>query len=1146
MKTKFFPALKHLLETTSMLSLTDPQEIALFIAAESYHRPEGMIVCLPNLYLSEKVYSMLSIMIGKRVLFFPSDDQFSYNYKSASNEFLSERLYTLSKLRESQDFIIVTDIRSMHRFLPETKLFFEAFLPLKIKQTIPYRDLIKQLITLGYSKTSRVNNVLEFAARGSIIDVYPVNVKNPLRIEFFGDEVDSIREFKLATQESTKNLDEIMISPANDMLFSENEYMLMPEKANKIIKKYQQIMEHSKYTILSENFTSDFNDLLGYQNNQSLYKLYYLFKTNYSTLKDYQVNSKLYLINNEQLSNIVMNLEEDQTKTIKTLYEQGLAVPDIRLYDDSFKLLELDAVRTYDLLESGTYLFWPLDRFANSDEERLKLIVEASLHHKVVIVTATKLQKEIISDFCLKNDLKYLNDQLEDVLNHQLISLIETPFEKGFSLPRLNLVIFTFRELYNQVQSIRLYKSHFDNALILHDFEELIPGDFVVHEEYGIGKFIHVKPETYAGHTKDYLTIEYANEMKLKIPSQNFYLVRKFLGKEGYVPKLSVIGSKAWKKQKEKIAEEIDLLTKKLFSLYETRNQSSGFVFKPDTAKQKEFENSFEYELTRDQSQSLLEIKSDMESTRVMDRLLLGDVGFGKTEIAFRIAFKALENKKQVVMIAPTTLLAKQHYELAKKRFPLFGYEVALFSRQTTDKEKNRILTKVFNKEINFIIGTHRLLSNELIFNDLGLLIVDEEQKFGVEQKEKMKLGLPNIDVLSLSATPIPRTLSLSLLTIRSISIINTPPIGRVGIQTYVVKENPHLIKDVIERELSRKGQVFYLHNRISSLEATAKKLLKLVPGLRIAMVHGQMTKDDSDLIMTAFYDHQVDLLLATSIIENGIDVPAANTIIIENADRFGLSDLYQIKGRVGRGSDLAYAYFMYQDQEKMTDVAKQRLKTLTDFTKLGSGYEIAKRDLAIRGAGDLLGKDQAGFINTIGISLYNQLLKQAIDRQGQLSEKEHHRFKKVSISAFDAFIDSAITSNNEKYSLYLEIIDTMSLEELASKKRLVIDQYGAIPDNFMNIFTYQAIGILSLAPCFESIRSDGNLTTITLATGLSSRKGIVKELEQLFLNSLLKLRIIYDNHHFKIIYKNDKNLLKKTKKCLELINSFYNSYNHL
>jgi transcription-repair coupling factor (superfamily II helicase) len=653
------------------------------------------------------------------------------------------------------------------------------------------------------------------------------------------------------------------------------------------------------------------------------------------------------------------------------------------------------------------------------------------------------------------------------IIPNKGIAITLKNMDEGFEIPDFAFACITSKELFGYRQKTSKYFSRYKEATILTSHEDLTVGDYVVHEYSGIGQYLGIKTIEIDNLHKDYLHIQYAGTDVLYVPLSQFKLVRKFSGKEGAAPRLHRLQSKDWENTKKKIKEKVDDLAARLVELYKNRSVTAGYAFPADDELQSQFENQFPYELTPDQQRSVKEIKADMEKPFPMDRLLCGDVGFGKTEVAFRAAFKAINAHKQVAILCPTTLLARQHYERAADRFASFGIQIAIFSRLIPEAKQKAYIKDILAGKIQLIIGTHRLLSKDIVYRDLGLLIVDEEQRFGVEQKEKIKEIRTNVDVLTLSATPIPRTLQISLLGIRQLSQINTSPLNRVPIQTYVMRHDPLVVKELIERELAREGQVYYLHNRVEDIYLVASQLKTKIKGSRAGVVHGQMDKDEIEDVMVDFYNGTINLLVCTSIIENGIDVSNANLIIVEQAANFGLAQLYQIKGRVGRGNRIAYAYLLYEEAERLNEQANKRLKAIQEFTELGSGYKIAQRDLMIRGAGDILGPEQAGFIDTVGLDMYLQLLNEAIQEKktGILTPP----ITSVASLMIDAYIPETYAKNEDKVELYQAIETAKTFEELQTIEAYIRDLYGRLPDQVQNLLKKRHFDLLTSHPSVGS-----------------------------------------------------------------------------
>ena len=672
-----------------------------------------------------------------------------------------------------------------------------------------------------------------------------------------------------------------------------------------------------------------------------------------------------------------------------------------------------------------------------------------------------------------RHEMKYTLVGIDEVI-YPGINLYVGKLASGLELIEEKVVILTAYELFGEVNVSKTKYFRFKDAKTLRNFQELNVGDYVVHDSYGIGQYLGIKTLDVKGYHKDYLYVAYAGDDTLYIPVEQFKMIRKYASADGKVPMIHALGSSKWTKAKQKAKNKIDDIADRLIELYAKRMSSPGFAFSKDNELQIDFENQFGYALTTDQQRSVDEIKLDMEKPQPMDRLLCGDVGFGKTEVALRGAFKAILDHKQVAFLCPTTILSMQHFKTATERFKNFPVEIALLNRFTSSKEKKRILKEVKEGKIDLLIGTHRILSKDVAFNDLGLLVIDEEQRFGVKQKEKIKEYRETIDVLSLSATPIPRTLQMSLMGIRGLSKIDTPPKNRLPVQTYVVEKNNTLIKQVIERELARDGQVFYLYNRTDQIANVAYKISSTVPNAKVAIGHGQMDKNELEDVMLRFMNKEFNVLICTTIIETGIDIPNANTMIVEDADKFGLAQLYQIRGRVGRSERGAYAYLLYKKDKSIQDDALKRLKAIKEFTELGSGYKIAMRDLSIRGSGDILGGKQAGFIDDIGFEMYMKILQDAINVRMHKDEKPEEEVKNLNVSVDGYIPDDYVESDYEKLELYQRLDKAKTMSELNSLKAEFDDYYGNLPEAILTLIEKRKLEILSHYSIIEDIKDSG------------------------------------------------------------------------
>ena len=702
-------------------------------------------------------------------------------------------------------------------------------------------------------------------------------------------------------------------------------------------------------------------------------------------------------------------------------------------------------------LESSHYTFQlkPIPSF-HEDVDRINTSIRGYIDKEKTVVLSVK-------KFQFRTLYKFLNMKVVETdfmhLKEKCVNLVDCGMNQGFIFN--DLVVISGSELFNAVSSKKKYHTKYKYTSVIHDVNKLNVGDYVVHNVHGIGIYNGIKTLTLNDITKDYLEILYQGTDKIYIPVEKIDLISKYSGREGVVPKVNKLGGVEWQRTKNRVKSRVSDMADQLIKLYAEREMKKGFAFSPDCDLSNDFEKDFPYDLTPDQVRAISQIKEDMESPAPMDRLLCGDVGFGKTEVAFVAAFKAMLDSKQVLFLCPTTILSNQHYENALERFKNFPVSIGLLNRFTSAKETKRVLDGLKDGTIDMVIGTHRLLSDDVQLKDLGLLVIDEEQRFGVAHKEKIKQYKTNVDVLTLTATPIPRTLQMSLVGIRSLSLIDTPPINRYPVQTYVVEENKQILRDAIYKELSRDGQVYILYNRVQSIDEFALRIKNIAPDARIAIAHGQMTKNQLESTIYDFINHEYDILICTTIIETGIDIPNVNTLIIMDSDRFGLSQLYQIRGRVGRSDKFAYAYLMYQPFKSLTETAVKRLNVIKEFTELGSGFKIATRDLSIRGAGDILGSEQAGFIDTVGVDLYLKMLNDEVKRLNNEVVEEEDTDNKSLINVTTHIKDEYVSEDDLKIEIHRKINSIEDEESFNKIKSELEDRFGKLDEDLI-IYMYE------------------------------------------------------------------------------------------
>ena len=978
----------------------------------------NILVVVDTIFEANKIYNNLSLFTDN-VYLFPMDDFLTSEALAVSPDLMIKRLETINNIINKDNVIVIVNLMGYLRFLPLKERYIDSILDLKVGNIISPKELVNKLISIGYSRDTIVTKTGEFAVRGFVIDIFPLNEENPIRIEFFDDEIESIRYFNVENQKSIGNIDNIKINPIFEFLSSKS---VLEEHFGK--QKYLQCYEK----------VCNISDYL--DNCITVFKDYDQIKTTYVGIL------------NEMLS---YKSETDLDFKYNYMFEFDELIVDFPLYYFSLN----NYVSNSYVEDVISFNLKPISNF-NEDSEKINSFINKCIKEdKTVLICLRKFQ--------IRSILKYLNMKIveTDFTNIKIgcVNIIESELNKGFIYN--DLVVLTSFELFNDTSSRKKYVTKFKYSTSIKDINKLSVGDYVVHNTHGIGRYNGIKTLTLNDVTKDYLEVLYQGTDKIYIPVEKIELISKYSGREGIAPKINKLGGADWAKTKNRVKSKVNDIADKLLKLYAERESKKGYAFSKDCDMSKDFENDFKFDLTADQSRAISQIKEDMESIIPMDRLLCGDVGFGKTEVAFVAAFKAILDSKQVLFLCPTTILSNQHYENAKERFKNFPVNIGLLNRFTSPKEVTRVLNGLKDGTIDIVFGTHRLLSDDVILKDLGLLIIDEEQRFGVTHKEKIKEFKTNVDVLTLTATPIPRTLQMSLVGIRSLSLIETPPINRFPVQTYVVEENKQILKDAIYKELSREGQVFILYNRVQSIDEFASRISGIAPDARIAVAHGQMNKTQLENTIIDFVNYEFDILICTTIIETGIDIPNVNTLIVIDADRFGLSQLYQLRGRVGRSNKFAYAYLMYQPFKSLTETAVKRLNVIKEFTELGSGFSIATRDLSIRGAGDILGSEQAGFIDSVGIDLYLRMLNDEINRRNdnnnivEESVEENTNENKAFLNVTTHIDDSYVQEDDLKIEIHKIINSVDSREKFESVKLELEDRFGRISEDVI-IYMYE------------------------------------------------------------------------------------------
>ncbi|HEM5190799.1 TPA: transcription-repair coupling factor [Streptococcus suis] len=1003
---------------------------------------------------AEKLVADLTAIIGSENVYnFFTDDSPIAEFVFASKERTQSRIDSLNFLTDSTSSgILVASMAACRVLLPSPETYKGSKIKLEVGQEIEVDKLVKNLVNIGYKKVSRVLTQGEFSQRGDILDIFDMQSETPYRMEFFGDEIDGIRIFDVDSQKSLENLDEISISPASDIILSSEDY----SRASQYI---QTAIEQSTLDEQQSYLREVLADMQTEYRHPDLRKFLSCIYEQSWTLLDYlPKSSPLFLDDFHRIADKQAQFEKEIADLLTDDLQKGKTVSSLKYFASTYA--ELRKYKPATFFSSfqkglGNVKFDALYQFTQHPMQEFfhqipllkdELTRYAKSNNTVVIQASSDVSLQTLQKTLQEYDI-HLPVHAADKLVEGQQQVMIGQLASGFHLMDEKLVFITEKEIFNKKMKRKTRRTNISNAERIKDYSELAVGDYVVHHVHGIGQYLGIETIEISGIHRDYLTVQYQNSDRISIPVEQIDLLSKYLASDGKAPKVNKLNDGRFQRTKQKVQKQVEDIADDLIKLYAERSQLKGFAFSPDDENQIEFDNYFTHVETDDQLRSIDEIKQDMEKDSPMDRLLVGDVGFGKTEVAMRAAFKAVNDGKQVAILVPTTVLAQQHYANFQERFAEFPVNVDVMSRFKTKAEQEKTLEKLKKGQVDILIGTHRLLSKDVVFADLGLLVIDEEQRFGVKHKERLKELKKKIDVLTLTATPIPRTLQMSMLGIRDLSVIETPPTNRYPVQTYVMETNPSVIRDAMLREIDRGGQVYYLYNKVDTIEQKVSELKELIPEATIGYVHGQMSEIQLENTLYAFVEGEYDILVTTTIIETGVDIPNANTLFIENADHMGLSTLYQLRGRVGRSSRIAYAYLMYRPDKSLTEVAEKRLEAIKGFTELGSGFKIAMQDLSIRGAGNILGAAQSGFIDSVGYEMYSQLLEQAIlEKQGKATQRQKSN-SEVNLQ-IDAYLPSDyIGDQRQKIEIYKRIKNIDSRVNYQELQEELIDRFGEYPD---------------------------------------------------------------------------------------------------
>ncbi len=1062
--------LKNYTRPATLVGPSDSQKAHVCHALALHSRKKGVYIAF-NEMQARKLYEDFSFFLGEDVLFFPSKEIMLYDVEAKSYDTVYQRIKALDRILQGNYRMVVTSAEAVSHKLVSPDIFRECMLEITMNSRLDLSQLARKLVMMAYEKTETVEKAGQFAIRGGIVDIFSIDSEYAVRIELFDDEVDSIRQFDVNTQRSVGKMEKARIIPAREVIYSADRMQAIIREIRSDLSKHSKKMPGLSHKI-DEDMERMEED--HYFPGIDRYIPYIIDQPHFLT--DYAPDAFVFIDEPVRQKQRVENILLEHHEICRGLMEKAKLLPRSQdLYFDyesqasgfdRRQTISLNTINADSQAARSSRVFSIPCKQMGSFQGHIDLLGESlsqwkSRGSRVIVLSGTRGRGERLGETLSAKGIEtvYSHNIAATVLPGQVV-ITHGSLHKGFEYPSIGFVVVSDKEVFGQDRKPGKVSGKHKGSKI-NIFTELNVGDYVVHEAHGIGQYVSIEKLVVEGVKRDYLKIRYQDTGFLYIPTNQMDLIQKYVGSEGKSPKLSKLGGTDWLKTKNRVKESLKELAGELVKLYAQRQAAKGFAFSHDTVWQQQFEEQFPYEETDDQLKCIDEIKKDMESGRLMDRLLCGDVGYGKTEVAIRAIFKAVMDGKQVAYLVPTTVLAQQQYANFVERMKDFPVTVNMISRFRTPAEQKKILRDVKAGNVDVLIGTHRLLQKDINFKDLGLLVIDEEQRFGVTHKEKLKNMRPDVSVLTLTATPIPRTLHMSLVGIRDISVIEDPPEERYPVQTYVMEYNRDVIQDALIRELSRKGQVFYLYNRVRTIDIKASEIQALVPEARVAVAHGQMEERVLEDIMFSFIKGEYDILVCTTIIESGLDMPNVNTIVVEDADRMGLAQLYQLRGRVGRSNRLAYAYITYKKDKVVAEIAEKRLQAIKEFTELGSGFKIAMRDMEIRGAGNLLGPEQHGHMETVGYDMYCRLLDEAVrELNGEPAQKANAEVTiDINVSAF--IDDHYISTEARKIEMYKKIASIQDQQDAMDIVDELTDRYGDIPvpvGNLINIAHIKAI----------------------------------------------------------------------------------------
>ncbi len=1053
-----------------------PASFSLILSAAYTKKKTQTIAVTQNYQAMQELALDLSCYVDpERIFTLPPYETLPYEFVSPSEKIERDRVTALYQLLAGEPILLVTTVESLVRTIPHSGFFTRRGIEIQLNEDYPFDDILEMLTAYGFTREYKVETYGQFSVKGGIIDVYLPTHENPVRLDFFGDTCESIRTFDPITQTSLQKLESITIYPRREIILSANERDAFEEIIEKNEKEGKTVPESVKNALHHEDILHH-----GIPGIEELFPLI-MDTTMVSSL--FHERASVFLCNPPELRARLQAVE----KTFHELYtrkkKDTLCLPPEKLLvPDEYAKLEETANSLQVFTSSRDAFLWKLHgipsfhgRINNTREELGQRIGQG---WKIIVSTGFEGQARRLYDLFSEFDP---GSNFTELDFSKPFNIVLSPLREGLEIENSRVMIITDHEIFGKTYR-KKKKFKRKTSKPIESFLELKTGDHVVHINHGIGIFRGMERMTAGGLERDFLTIEYADGDRLYMSLDQIPMIQQYVGLDGKHPRLDALGKKsAWNRIKERVQQSVEEIAEDLIKIYSQRKALRGFQFPPDTTWQEEFEALFEYEETPDQITAIEDVKDDMERPQPMDRLVCGDVGFGKTEVAIRAAFKAVMAGKQVAILVPTTVLAMQHFSTFKKRFEEYPVKVEMISRFRTRGQINTIKENLLRGDVDICIGTHALLSKDVKFKNIGLLIVDEEQRFGVKHKEQLKKLRTLVDVLTLSATPIPRTLHMSLAGIRDLSIITTPPENRQSIETYVMEDNPDIVRMAIMNEVERGGQVFYVHNRVQSIEDQAMVLKKLVPEASFCVAHGQMHEHELEEVMIDFLNGKYDVLVSTSIIESGLDIPNVNTIVVNRADTFGLSQLYQLKGRVGRSARQAYAYLFYPRHIPLTEVAQKRLHVISEYADLGSGFKIAMKDLEIRGSGNILGREQSGNIMDVGFELYTQMLEDAVRRLK--GEKPVHIFRTPVFLKMDLYIPELyIDDERQKIEFYKRFESCETVEEVEEVESDMIDRFGQAPGQVTLLVEMEKVRSIASSLQIDEILEDSRAIKIRIS----------------------------------------------------------------